>query len=135
MKLMDIEIEDGSIFKVQENMSFIQRNKITSILESYMDLQKVQELQEKYKDTPPDELTGNMFLPALKEDKTATELNMELSIYLLKNVVHEPKITDVMLNDPDDPNSENYFVLGQELARLAINNIGKASVIKKTQIS
>ena len=100
-----------------------------------MDLQKVQELQEKYKDISIDKQTGNMFLPALKEDKTTTELNMELSIYLLKNVVHEPKITDVMLNDPDDPNSENYFVLGQELARLAINNIGKASVIKKTQIS
>ena len=26
---------------------------------------------------------------------------MDLSIYLLINVVHEPKITEKMLNDPD----------------------------------
>ena len=133
MKLMDIEIEDGAIFKVQENLSFIQRNKVTSILEKFMDLQEIQKLQEKYKDIPQENLSGDMFLTALKKDVTATELNMELSIYLLQNVVHDPIITDEMLNDPDDPNSENYFVLGQELGRLAINSIGKSSIIKKTQ--
>ena len=127
MKLMKIEIDDNVIFMVQENMSFIQRNKITSILEKYMDLKEVQRLQNEYKDIPPEKLTGDMFISALKREYTMTELMTELSTYLLKNVVHDPIITDEMLNDPDNPNNENFNVLGQELARLAIENIGKLS--------
>lgn len=133
MKLQIIDV-DGAIFKVQKNMSFMQRNKVTGILESYMDLKKVVELQEQLKDIPPEELKGEMFISAIKEDKSITAMNTDLSTYLLKNVVHDPKITDEMLNDPDDPNTENYFVLGQELARLALDNINQMVNLKKTQI-
>ncbi len=132
MKLMDIEIEDDVIFKVQVNMSFMQRQKVTSLLETFMDLGEVQKLQEQYRDVPIEELKPENFITALKKDRTMSELMMELSSYLLMNVVHEPKITMEMLNDPDDINSENYFVIGKELARLAIENIGKMANLKKT---
>ena len=132
MKMVDVEIEEGLIFKVQENMSFMQRNKFTAILEKFLDLGKARELQEKYKDQDLEKLNPNDFIEALKEGKTISDLNLELSIYLLTNLVQEPKITMEMLEDPDDPNAENYYVLGMEMLKIGMQSIGTQTKLKKT---
>jgi hypothetical protein len=127
VNLVETEI-DGQVFKIQSGFSYVQQNEFMQILEKYIDLFKLKQLQGKEtKNISMDDLRG-----VLKDDVGILTFNYELSKYLLLNIVKEPVITNAELADPDNPNSDNYYMLGVELAKLAMPFIGRMMNLKKT---
>lgn len=129
MTLININLGDGIIFKIQGGLSFIQQNEFMAKIEHHIDLEKAQQLIEKQKTTKLD-LADYSYI--LKEGKTVSDLNLALCTYLLLNIVKEPKITREMLEDPEDPNTENFYVLGIRMAEIASEYVGKLISLKKT---
>lgn len=109
-KLIEVKME-GITFKVQENMSFKQQNEFLALIEEHFDVK----------------------LKKLKETSTMTKVNSDLSTYLLLNIVKEPKITEEMLDDPDDPNADDYFVLGLKMGELGLKYMKKLMDLKRTR--
>lgn len=130
MDLIDIQIEEnGQIFRVQERMSFVQQNKLMELIEDYIDFTKFELIQEDIKN---ETLTIEKFSKVLQKGIKLTSFNFGLTMFCLTNFVREPKITEAMLDDPDDPNVANYAVLGVKLVEIAIEIIGQRALLKKT---
>lgn len=125
MKTQEIDMGDGDKFIIQEGMSFMQRNKLMSIFEDYADLGKVKKL-----DTEKEvELVD--ISKILKPDKKVLDFTNDLQVFLLTNIVIEPKVTQEMLNDPD-VDSTALYVLGTQLMKLGFEAMAKSNLLKKT---
>ena len=129
MKLIDVDI-DGTVFKVQEGFSYVQQQEIMDIIEEYIDLSKLRQIQSELQ--PDEDLNLEHASKMLREGKKLMKFNFELSKYCLITFVKEPELTNEHLNDPDDPNADNYSVLGLKLSELALAHISKKALLKKT---
>ena len=125
MKTVETEIE-GTIFKVQEGLSFTQQSMIIGIMEEHINIDELYKLQDQ------DELSIESIKPIIKKGKSLIEFNYAIMKYLLTNIVVEPNITDEMLDDPDDPNALSYLLLGTKLSELALIYLGRMNLLKKT---
>jgi len=125
MKTIDIEIDEGVIFKIQEGLSFMQQHEIMDIIEEFINIPAMQKLKKKV-------LNVNEVKKVLKKGKKITSFNFELTKYLLLNIVVDPKITKKLLEDPDDPNQTYYWILGSKLIESALIHIGQLMLLKKT---
>jgi hypothetical protein len=128
MKLQDVNI-DGQVFKVQEGMSFIQQNQFMELIEDFIDFSKADTIRDKIEN---ETMTFGDLSNILKDGVKLTKFTAELATFCLMNFVRNPEITKETLNDPDDPNVENYAILGQKLVELSIKYIGKLALLKKT---
>ena len=134
MDLVTVEMDDGMIFKVQESISFMQQNRLMELIEDFIDLAKLQmKLQAKQNDENKD-LTMTDFKEVLKEGVKFTTFSFKLTLFCLMEFVNTPKITEAMLEDPDDPNVANYAVLGIEIVKVAFEYLAKRALLKKTPI-
>jgi len=125
MKTVETEIE-GTIFKVQEGLSFTQQSMIIGIMEEHINIDELYKLQDQ------DELSIESIKTIIKKGKSLIEFNYAIMKYLLTNIVVEPNITDEMLDDPDDPNALSYLLLGTKLSELALIYLGRMNLLKKT---
>lgn len=116
--------------EVQKGFSFVQQQEIMNIIEEYIDLSKLRQLQEKLE--PNEVMNLDHASQVIREGKKLMEFNFELSKYCLLNFMVKPKITEADLKDPDNPDSDNYAVLGLELSELALAHISKKALLKKT---
>jgi len=131
MDLIDVQIEEnGTIFKVQKRMSFIQQNEMMELLEDFIDLAQLQRVKDKKGEDV--ELTMVDFKEILNEGVKFSSFSFGLTKFCLMNFVREPEITEEKLADPDDPNSENFAILGAKMVEIAFEIIGERTLLKKT---
>jgi len=123
MKTVKTKI-NGITFIIQEGLSFVQQNEIIQIIEDFIDLSKARNKGIINIDT-------ENIHEFIKQDKKLSSFNFELSKYLLTHIVIKPKITNEMLDDPDDPNTASYFLLGTVLSELAMSFLGKMRMSKE----
>jgi hypothetical protein len=124
MKLQEVDV-DGFKCKVQEGISFVQKQEFIQLLESFIEMDKFKDLSDKDKE--------NMKIgDALKKGVSQSKMLFELTKFVLFNFVKEPTITIKNLEDPDDSNNLNYQVLANKLLELTMKAIAKTEVIKKT---
>jgi len=130
MKTYELELDDDVFFEIQKGISFNQQSKFQELIEEYIDLVKLKELQGKMEE--PRELTMREIAKVLKDGAKLTSFNTELTKFCLFNFVVKPEITEAVLDDPDDSNALNYAVLGTELVKTALTLIAEQSLLKKT---
>jgi len=124
MKLQELNV-DGFVCKVQEGISFVQKQEFIQLLESFLEMDKFQSLNDTDKQ--------NLKLgDALKKGVSQSKMLFELTKFVLFTFVKEPVITAKNLEDPDDPNNANYQVLANTLIELTMKAITKAQELKKT---
>jgi len=132
MDLIDVELDDNVIFQVQKRMSFNQQNRLMECIEDFIDLAELQRKHDAKQDTENKDLTMIDFKEVLKPKVKFTTFSFELTKFCLLNFVKKPKLTEAMLDDPDDPNTDNFSVLGAELVGIAFEIIGERTLLKKT---
>ena len=132
MDLVIVTMDDGMIFKVQESMTFMQQNRLMELIEEFIDFGKLQTVYDAKKDTENKDLTMADFKEVLKDGAKFTTFSFRLTLFCLTEFVNEPKITESMLNDINDPNVTNYAVLGIQIVKVAFEYLAERSLLKKT---
>ena len=132
MDLVIVEMDDGMIFKVQESMTFMQQNRLMELIEEFIDFGKLQTVYDTKQDTENKDLTMADFKEVLKDGAKFTTFSFRLTLFYLTEFVNEPKITESMLNDINDPNVTNYAVLGIQIVKVAFEYLAERSLLKKT---
>lgn len=134
MDLIDVELDDNVIFQVQKRMSFNQQNELMELIEDFIDLAELQVKHDAKKDIENKDLTMADFKEVLKPEVKFTTFSFKLTKFCLLTFVKTPKITEAMLDDPDDPNTDNFSVLGGEIVGIAFEIIAERALLKKTQM-
>lgn len=126
VKLLQTNI-GGKVFKFQAGFSYVQQNEFLRILERFICFKKLRAFKKDVKKVSLEDIST-----VLKDDVSLLDFNYEMSRYLLLNIVDDPEITDEDLEDPDNPDNENYYLLGIELAKSAMPYLGRLMNLKKT---
>ena len=119
----------GVKFKTQTGLSFMQKNQISVILGSHLDLKEVNKLKRNtdgsinVEDVPESALKGSPL-----------EITNALEVFVLLNVVKEPKITMEMLEDPDNEDAPAYSAVAKTLLKFVMEDVKNDADLKKTLI-